>query len=305
MNYVCGWDGGGTKTRVYCRADDAAVLADLTFGPLNLNGARREVVMQTVRGGLECMSALSGGLSACRALVIGMAGASNAEAVTFVRAALREGGYNGPLRITGDHEIALAGAIKGVGAVLIAGTGGICLGRDARGKLYRTGGYGYLIDDCGSGYAIGRDILSAIVRAEDGRGPHTCFTKLIYDRLNVDGISSMIAWLYSAATGKRDIAALAPLLSDALAANDAAAQAIADSAGRTLAEMALNTWRRAGLSGGELALSGSVLERQPRIREQVIARCNAQYPDMRIISPRGTPAEGAARIAQTLARAAD
>ena len=42
-------------------------------------------------------------------------------------------------------------AVNGPGAVLIAGTGAVCFGRDAQGNSFRVGGYGYLIDDGGSG----------------------------------------------------------------------------------------------------------------------------------------------------------
>ena len=37
--YVCGWDGGGTKTEVLCLSLNGETLADAAFGPLNLNGA--------------------------------------------------------------------------------------------------------------------------------------------------------------------------------------------------------------------------------------------------------------------------
>ena len=69
-----------------------------------------------------------------------------------------------------DQETALAGALGApCGMVLIAGTGSICFGRDAVVKQPGSGGYGHKIDDEGSGYALGRDALAAVVRAQDGR----------------------------------------------------------------------------------------------------------------------------------------
>ena len=52
---------------------------------------------------------------------------------------VRSAGYPGPLRILGDQEIALEGAIQGHGAVLIAGTGAICFGRDKAGNRFDAG----------------------------------------------------------------------------------------------------------------------------------------------------------------------
>ena len=164
----CGWDGGGTKTEV-CLLDETGRIASAVFGPLNPNGAARDRVPETVKACVNYMKEQAGSLSEIAGLVVGMAGISNLSARSLLENALADVGWTGPLRLLGDQEIALAGAVEGPGMLLIAGTGSVCCGRDAAGNLFRVGGYGYLIDDCGSGWAIGRDILSAVVRAEDGR----------------------------------------------------------------------------------------------------------------------------------------
>lgn len=298
--YVCGWDGGGTKTEVLCLSLNGETLADAAFGPLNLNGADPERVCATIRDSVGFMASQPGGLAACQALVIGTAGVSNRAAVALVEQTVREAGYQGPLRLLGDQEIALAGAVRGPGAVLVAGTGSICCGRSAQGERARSGGYGYLIDDEGSGYALGRDILKAVVRAADGRGSETALTAMVFDTLHATDISAVITWLYAPQTGKKDVAALAPLLLRALAMQDEAAQAIADHAAAELAALACAVWKRLGLTTGELALNGSILLRYDRIRAGVTERCHAVYPQMEIIQPRASAAMGAALLALAL-----
>ncbi len=197
MSYYCGWDGGGTKTEVYCMDDTGACIADECFGPLNFNGVPRERVEQTVRDSLSFMNSLPGGLNACKALTIGMAGASSLKATQDMNDLVRAGGFTGKLDVIGDHVIALAGAIRGAGAVLVAGTGAVCRARSSSGESYGVGGYGYLIDDLGSGYAIGRDILASVARADDGRAALTCFTDMVFKRLGITNIREMITWLYS------------------------------------------------------------------------------------------------------------
>ena len=302
--YVCGWDGGGTKTQVLCQALTGAALLDAAFGPLNLNGASQEKILGTVGDCVGAMAALPGGLAACRALVIGTAGVSNSAAVALVTQAVRAAGYGGPLRLLGDQEIALAGAIRGPGAVLIAGTGGICCGRDGRGGSTRVGGYGYLIDDEGSGYALGRDILKAVARAADGRGPATCLTGLVREALGVDGMGPVVTWLYAPSTGKKEVAALAPLLLQALAQGDEAAQAIADHAAQELALLACTAWKNLGLEAGELALVGSIAALYPRIRQGLTDLCQGAYPRMRVMDPRGSAAQGAALLALEMCKEA-
>lgn len=295
--YVCGWDGGGTKTQVLCLTPEGRALTEGTFGPLNLNGAEEEKIAATIRESVAFMTGQPGGLAGCGALVIGTAGVSNRAAVELVTRAVRQCGYAGPLRLLGDQEIALAGAIDGPGAVLVAGTGAICCGRDGAGHRVRVGGYGYLIDDGGSGYALGRDILTAVVRAADGRGPATALTEAVLAALNAHGVGEIVTWLYAPATGKKEVAALAPLLLPALEQEDAAALAIARAAAEELALLACTAWKNLGLDRGELALTGSILQRYPRIRQEVAQRCLARHPHMKIIDPRGSAAFGAARLA--------
>ena len=160
-------------------------------------------------------------------------------------------------------------------------------------------GYGYLIDDGGSGYAIGRDILTAAVRAFDGRGRPTLLSRLTADRLGIDPseIQRMITWLYAPDTGKKEIASLAPLLKEALGQGDETAREIARKAAADLAELVITGWRKSGMDSGELAVTGSILTRIPEVREETERLIHAAFPRIRILPPRRTPAEGAARMA--------
>ena len=73
----------------------------------------------------------------------------------------------------------MAGVKEGVGVVLIAGTGSMAYGRDATGAHARSGGWGRLLADEGSGYWLGHQLLRRIVQAADGRAPKTALTELL------------------------------------------------------------------------------------------------------------------------------
>lgn len=299
MGYYCGWDGGGSKTEVLCVDEQGREIARRTFGSLNLNGAPEERVAKTIADAMEFMGSV-GKLDNCLGLTVGAAGVSNVRVKAFICETMRRMGYGGRLSIVGDHEIALEGAISGPGAVLIAGTGSICCGRGEGGRQARAGGYGYLIDDGGSGYAIGRDILAAVVRAWDGRGEPTCLSEMVFERLNVQDVRGMTTWLYSMDNGKKEVAALAPLLNRALEKNDRAAAKIVRSAAEELSGMAMAVWNQLGLRKGELALTGSVLEHFGRIRDEVGRICREYCDEMDVIHPRGSACEGAVRLAMKL-----
>lgn len=293
--YYCGWDGGGTKTEVCLLDANGQVLETRSFGPLNPNGTARETVEATAQDCLALMAEY--GLSHCAGLVIGIAGVSNADAAGLVEDAVRRGGYTGKLRLLGDQEIALAGAVNGPGAVLIAGTGAVCFGRDAQGNSFRVGGYGYLIDDGGSGYAIGRDLLAAAVRCLDGRLPESCLTPLVLAQLQARDARDIVTWLYAPKTGKKEIASLAPLLLQGLEKQDGVALSIARKAAEDLAELVITAWQKTGMNGGELALMGSILQHYDLIRQGVIRSVQARFPGIAVHDPLGSASLGAARLA--------
>ena len=182
MDFIAGVDGGGTKTKVVCAAPEGRVLDTAIFGPFNLNSIGPERFSAL----LEQLCAYLNGLGRCRALCIGSAGISNGEMTRLVEEAMRRGGIEN-WKLVGDQVIALNGALSGeAGIALIAGTGSICFGKNEAGEYARSGGWGHLIGDEGSGYALGRDALAAVARAWDGWGEETLLTRLLAQKLELD-----------------------------------------------------------------------------------------------------------------------
>ena len=181
---------------------------------------------------------------------------------------------------------------------MVFSTGSICYARTADGREARSGGWGHLIDDEGSAYALGRDILRAVVRAADGRAPATALTELVAQRLGAPGVQPVIRFTYAPTTTKKEIAALAPLLDPALQQGDAAAQAIIAHAADELTQMAAAAMQPLGLQTGSMALLGSVLQKNETLRAAVITRLTAQFPTLTFPEPVGDAADGAAVMAE-------
>lgn len=292
--YFVGWDGGGTGTTVVCVRSDGTEAARRRFGPLNLNGADVETVRQTVTDALRWMD----GNGDCLSLCIGAAGISNPKTASGLRELLCQNGYEGKLTLAGDHDIALRGAVGTVGAVVIAGTGSICCGRNTRGETARAGGGGHLIDDEGSGYAIGRDIFTAVLRALDGRIETTVLSDMVARELGDASREAIVGYVYQKGRSKADIAHFAPLLTPACEAGDEAALAIADKAAHELCALLLAVSRRLGMPDADAALLGSILEKCAPVREETKRRIREQMPRLRVIAPRADAAMGAALIAK-------
>lgn len=294
MNYVIGIDGGGTKSDVLISDLCGEKLGGFRSGALNLNGESYENVKRNVADIFCTVSEMMTGIEKCLAVCIGVAGISNPTVVDFFKHAIDETGYKGSSQILGDHEIALYGATgKSEGIILVAGTGSICFGINAEGKSHRTGGFGHLIDDEGSGYAIGRDIISSVVRSHDGRIGKTVLCDMVFSALNCTSIQEIINFVYKKDTNKRDIAQLAPLLTKASDEKDGIALAIAEKCGEELVKLVFPLVEILDMEKADIALAGSILNTDPYIRESFEKRLKVLLPHARCIKPRNNAAHGA------------
>lgn len=102
--------------------------------------------------------------------MLGMAGVDRPDDKKIVQDWIAEFfGRSLPVDITNDGVVALASGTGGHkhGIVVISGTGCIALGfyQGAGGEQKRASGWGPLLGDEGSGFAIGQNALVAIARA--------------------------------------------------------------------------------------------------------------------------------------------
>lgn len=297
MQYVVGIDGGGTKTKVNVLFCATGKIVSQSFGAMNLNGTEKSEVEKTIAESLEFIKVACNGLDNCKAICVGSAGISNNEVTEFLEKTINACGYFGKLIIVGDHETAHAGALSGRdGAVLIAGTGSVCIGKKGK-TLVRSGGFGHLIDDEGSGYAIGRDVLCACVRAYDKRISPTVLTDMVMEKLNAKTINDVIKFVYDKKTSKKDIANLAPLLTMAVAQKDLAAKNILKKAADELCLLATNVIKKAELENGELSFLGSVILKDEALLKALKTRIKKVHPGVSFVDAENDAAMGAALIA--------
>src|SRR5581483_4502923 len=98
-----------------------------------------------------------------RAVVVGSTGYGRAADRRRLEAELRRAAAKA--RVLTDLELAWAGAFEKEGVLVLAGTGSVAFGKDARGRRARVGGLGPYLGDEGSAFWIGREWLRG--RSED------------------------------------------------------------------------------------------------------------------------------------------
>ena len=127
------------------------------------------------------------------------------------------------MTVTTDlHALLHANAGTGTGMLVISGTGAAVLARNRKGKFLRTGGWGTLLGDEGSGYAIAAAALRACARAEDGVAMETILTYRLPEAAGLACFNDFIHW--SSRASKREIAALTRTIAAAAEAGDIVAR---------------------------------------------------------------------------------
>ncbi|MEK4248778.1 N-acetylglucosamine kinase [Paenibacillus sp. FSL W7-1287] len=301
MTYVVGIDGGGTKTAVDVANEQGELLKQFHVGAINYNGGDEETIAASFAQMFESIKESCGSLDQVSQIVIGAAGISNPQVSIKLEQNVRAQGYEGPVYITGDQEIALYGAQNAMeGIILIAGTGSICFGVNGYGEKHRTGGFGHLIDDEGSGYSIGRQLLSLLVQAEDGRLKDSIIPAMVYEQLGLRTVQDIIGFVYGKHTTKKDIAALAPIMTKACELGDAQALKLAKSTAESLYELIVPVIERLKLQHSPIAISGSVLQKSPFVHSALERKLASTYPQVKLIMPIKDAAYGAVLMACSL-----
>ena len=252
--FIAGIDGGGTHTRLEIRDMENRTLQRAEFGPFNLNSVGEAAFRSLLRE----VFAFCGDMTRCARICFGAAGCSNPRVGQVLEEELAAAGFNGEWMLCGDQAIALRGAMDGAGIIVIAGTGSICYGKNDAGETARSGGYGHLIDDGGSGYALGREVLSAAVRCMDGRIRDCGILEAVSGRLNADA-GAIVPFVYSPRTDKSAIAAFSSIALELAEKEDAHAWHILQQQARELTALVSAVQSKLGLEGCRIALLGGLI----------------------------------------------
>jgi glucosamine kinase len=244
---------------------------------------------------------------------IGLSGfeAASEDDLQSVLDGLREGLPIERAWIASDGLTALLGAIGARdGAVVAAGTGTVCVARRGErraeasgsagcGTLYaKVDGWGSLLGDAGSGFAIGRAGLESALRHHDGRGGSAVLAAAAERRYGP--LDQLPERVYGAPVPTRAVAAFAADVGAAAAAGDERAAGILADAGRELAISASAALGRL-FEPGELALvsyAGNVFGAGEPLLRPFRDEVAARWPAAEVVPPAGDALAGAGLLAE-------
>lgn len=301
MTYFLGVDGGASKTAAIVTDENGIVRGrGLAGGSNHLRVGIEEATRNVERAVNHALVETGIAIKEIEYAYCGIAGSDHPLHHQKVVEALRVFFPRGNFIVDTDGRVALTGAVGfGAGIVIIAGTGSVAFGRNELGREARAGGWGPTLGDEGSGYAIAREGLAAIVRAYDGRGDTTLMTQLLCNEYDMCDPNDLPRFVYAATTHADDIARYGKLVIEAAQTGDVVALEIVDNAGRELAACVLAVAEKLDLLSkpfpvayvGGAFNAGEVLIAP--MRQMIIASAREAV----IAPPRNTPVEGAAMMA--------
>lgn len=231
---LIGIDGGGTKTALCLVSDDGHILSQYTGPGTNPADIGVDECVKRLKEQLDALMKDFGGREAkIKSIYAGIAGSASAKTAEAVHQHLVrllpnceniENGSDAFNALFGESE-------DGYGITLIAGTGSSSFALTPNG-MHQVGGWGYLVDDAGSGFSVGQAALKAAYRSFDGRGEKTMLEEMCLKKLGIN-FKDAIPQIY--AGSKHYIASFARVAFEAFEKGDAMAKSIIEDAAKTLA----------------------------------------------------------------------
>ena len=251
MVYYISIDGGGTKTEGVAVDKYGHIVSRKKVGSSNPTDLGVENAINVV---YELVVSLIPNDATMVKIAVGGSGMKSAGLETPLKEKI--------LAIDGVEEVvvltdvltAFYSAYERDGSILITGTG--CVGYvDVDGQGQFIGGGGHFFDRLFSGFDLGREIVNAVLEAEDGRGEQTLLTELFLKQAG-ESAREHIKALYLG--GKAYVASFAPLLFTAQEKGDKVAKEILCRCVCNLEKLLLAMHVKSGKSVTEITVFGGL-----------------------------------------------
>jgi N-acetylglucosamine kinase-like BadF-type ATPase len=293
--YLLGVDGGATKTLAAVLDLERRSLHVGRSGPSNEDAVGARAAVQAILDAAG--AALEGagiGDDVLGAAVLAVAGTDTASVTRNLHEARGEG-WIVVNDVVGAWATATGGE-PGVGA--IAGTGSNVFGVGEGGRSWRTGGWGHLFGDEGSGYWLGAESIRAALRYRDGSGPATGLGDAAREFFGCETVEAVAALAYSKPLKKGEISAFAIETVELAESGDEVAVEIVARGATLLAEQIVTVIERTGLHGAfPIGLIGSAFKAGEIYLEPLRGRVLSAAPDARMSSVEMPPAGGSLLLA--------
>ena len=191
--YYLGIDGGGTKTELALSDPEGKIVSRLFMDGCNPNTVGIERTKRIIEEGI---------IQVCKDIPLssvvvyaGIAGCASEIYADEIKTMLEKMSFAAFDVGSDNNNIVAAGLGNNEGITMILGTG-ICSYVVKKEETKRIAGWGYLFDNGGSAFHIGRDAINAYFSAYDGTGEETTLVQRIKQTFGYSN-EELLKYLYS------------------------------------------------------------------------------------------------------------
>lgn len=289
MDYIIGIDGGGTKTETIAYDLGGNEIARALTGFSNLVSGKEEALRNIISGIKACVDIL--GIDGMKGVYLGLAGVEVGDNKKVVEKEVYDN-FNITPVVKNDSELALKAMLKGEdGILVISGTGSIVFGINS-GSEGKSGGWGHLLGDEGSGYAVSIDAFKRMATEYDEGTQQSALTRRVLKHLNMESIDDIVGFIYS--NPKNEIASIAPIVARLANEGDLLCREILINEGRRLAITTERLYKKLAFKGAvKVALVGGVIKNVKLLRESFETYLKNNISDIVIVDDEVSSSKGA------------
>ena len=296
MKYFIGIDGGGTKTAFVCYDETNHLIGECVLPSCHVLQVDTERAASILKAGVGSLVAEIPEKDAQIYICAGLAGyGKNIELRKRIEKICSMSFAAYPYLIKSDADIALAGALDGEDGILaIVGTGSIALAQNHE-KSSRCGGWGYILGDEASAYAMAKQLLIAYTKQCDSRIPETILKSFVKEKCGLSDDYDMIAYVSDVLENKRDKIARLSMLVYALAKqNEPCALEIYENSAKEIASL-INTLAKGFTGRVTASYAGGVWNAKDILIDKVKCHLSAHVD---FENPKFDPSYGACILAK-------
>lgn len=284
-----GIDGGGTKTEFAVISSDGGLVARSVKSGCNPNDVGYSRALAVIREGIDAILA---DYQSINAAFLGIAGISVGNHAKRLYSDLKKCYPKIKIQIKSDI-FNLFAMCDGASMAVISGTGSVVFVKDGD-EYRRIGGWGYLLDNAGSAYDMGREAIRTALYEEDMKKSPSRLANMLREGLNVKTVWEHLNTIY--AEGKPYIAELASVVFEAYLMGDENAARIIDESARGLAKL-LNAGVEIYGAEPVAVASGGLFTHYTKIMREHIEK----YSEVKLITGGLPPIYGACKSARLMA----
>ena len=298
MHYYLGIDGGGTRTTAAVSDENGKILLKQIGKTINFYSVGMETARNNLAAILAEINAVSG-ITEYTAAFIGCSALDDKADKTLTDKLCKGIIPAEKIMLHSDLYIALR-SLKGASCpcVAVCGTGSMAIAENKNGKALVTGGWGHIIGDEGSAYAISVDALRKCTRMHD-KGEKSAILDFASDFFDVKDFRNAIDIIYNTETTKDIIAGFAEYVGKAADSGNTDAKEIITYHAETFADTVLHLLKKTDECDA-LGLYGGVFQHNESFTRIFSEKIEKYYPSLVIKLIDTPPEESATELARNL-----